>query len=161
MTREAVIVSGARTAIGTAYRGSLAEVDALELGTEAVAEAVRRSGLDCDLVDDVVMGESLDGGGDIARYAAIEAGLVSAPGIAHNRHCASGWPCCRARPPRGIAGMDRVVVTGGVQSSSTAPKANRRVPGSGTWEEDWLAPGHRETPDAPIRDMTITVGWNA
>ena len=28
-------------------------------------------------------------------------------------------------------------------------------------EEDWLAPSHRETPDAPIRDMTITVGWNA
>jgi len=36
------------------------------------------------------MGESLYGGGDIGRYAAIEAGLVNAPGIAHNRHCASG-----------------------------------------------------------------------
>jgi acetyl-CoA acetyltransferase len=60
-----------------------------------------------------------------------------------------------------IAGMDRVVVAGGVQSSSTMPKTSRRVPGTDTWEEDWLAPSHRETPDAPIRDMTITVGWNA
>jgi len=54
-----------------------------------------------------------------------------------------------------------VVVAGGVQSSSTMPKTSRRVPGTDTWEEDWLAPSHRETPDAPIRDMTITVGWNA
>jgi acetyl-CoA acetyltransferase family protein len=52
-------------------------------------------------------------------------------------------------------------VAGGVQSSSTMPKTTRRVPGTDTWEEDWLAPSHRETPDAPIRDMTITVGWNA
>jgi acetyl-CoA C-acetyltransferase len=161
MTREAVIVSGARTAIGTAYRGSLAEVDALELGTRAIAEAVRRSGLDLDLVDDVVMGESLYGGGDIGRYAAIEAGLVNAPGVAHNRHCASGLAALQSAAASVIAGMDRVVVAGGVQSSSTAPKTNRRVPGTGTWEEDWLAPSHRETPDAPIRDMTITVGWNA
>jgi acetyl-CoA acetyltransferase family protein len=160
-SREAVIVAGARTAVGTAYRGSLADVDALELGTRAVAEAVRRSGIEPDLVDDVVMGESLYGGGDIGRYAAIEAGLVNAPGVAHNRHCASGLAAVQSAAASVIAGMDRVVVAGGVQSSSTAPKTNRRVPGTDVWEEDWLAPSHRETPDAPIRDMTITVGWNA
>ena len=158
---EAVIVSGARTAIGTAYKGSLVDVDALELGTRAVAEAVRRSALAPELVDNVVMGESLYGGGDIARYAAIEAGLVNAPGIAHNRHCASGLAAVQSAAASIIAGMDRVVVAGGVQSSSTAPRTNRRVPGTGEVEEDWLAPSHRETPDAPIRDMTITVGWNA
>ena len=59
------------------------------------------------------------------------------------------------------AGMDRVVVAGGVQSSSTAPTTRRRIPGTDEWEENWLAPSHRETPDAPIADMTITVGWNA
>jgi acetyl-CoA acetyltransferase family protein len=160
-SREAVVVSGARTAIGTAYKGSLVDVDALELGTMAVAEAVRRSSIGPDVVDDVVMGESLYGGGAIGRYAAIEAGLVNAPGIAHNRHCASGLAALQSAAASIIAGMDRVVVAGGVQSSSTAPKTNRRVPGSDEWEEDWLAPSHRETPDAPIRDMTITVGWNA
>jgi acetyl-CoA acetyltransferase family protein len=41
------------------------------------------------------------------------------------------------------------------------PRESRRVPGTDTVEEDWLAPSHRETPDAPIRDMSITVGWNA
>ena len=156
---EAVIVSGARTAIGTAYKGSLVDVDALELGTVTVAEAVRRSGIAPELVDDVVMGESLYGGGDIGRYAAIEAGLVNAPGIAHNRHCASGLAAVQSAAASIIAGMDRVVVAGGVQSSSTPPKTSRRVPGTGEVEEDWLAPSHRETPDAPIRDMTITVGW--
>jgi acetyl-CoA acetyltransferase family protein len=158
---EAVIVSGARTAIGTAYKGSLADVDALELGTRAVAEAVRRSGIAPELVDDVVLGESLYGGGDIARYAAVEAGLVNAPGVAHNRHCASGLAAVQSAAASVIAGMDRAVVAGGVQSSSTAPKSSRRVPGTDDWEDDWLAPSHRERPDAPARDMTITVGWNA
>ena len=161
MSREAVIVAGARTAIGTAYKGSLVDVDALELATSAVAEAVGRSGLAPELVDDVVMGESLYGGGDIARYAAIEAGLVNAPGVAHNRHCASGLATVQSAAASIMAGMDRVVVAGGVQSSSTAPTCGRRVPGTDDWEDDWLAPSHRETPDAPTRDMSITVGWNA
>ena len=158
---EAVIVAGARTPIGTSYRGSLADTDALELGTLAVKEAVQRSGIEPGLVDDVILGESLYGGGDIARYAAIEAGLVNAPGVAHNRHCASGLATVQTAASSVIAGMDRVVVAGGVQSSSTMPKTSRRVPGTDTWEEDWLAPSHRETADAPIRDMSITVGWNA
>ena len=159
MTR-AFIVSGARTAIGTSYKGSLADVDALDLGTAAVAEAVRRSGIDPAQVDDVVLGESLYGGGAIGRYAAIEAGLVNAPGIAHNRHCASALAAIQTAAASVIAGMDRVVVAGGVQSSSTMPITRRRIPGTDDWDEDWLAPSHPETPDAPIRDMTITVGWN-
>jgi len=158
-SNEAVIVAGARTAIGTAYKGSLADTDALDLATQAIAEAVRRSGIEPSLVDDVVLGESLYGGGDIARFAAVEAGLVSAPGLAHNRHCASGLATLSTAAASVMAGMDRVVVAGGVQSSSTMPVTSRRVPGTDTVEEDWLAPSHRETPDAPIRDMTLSIGW--
>ncbi|NKY45721.1 thiolase family protein [Nocardia cerradoensis] len=161
MSHEAVIISGARTAIGTAYKGSLTDTDAFTLGTAAVAEAVRRAGVEPELVDDVILGESLYGGGAIGRYVAIEAGLVNAPGIAHNRHCASGLSTLQSAAASIIAGMDRIVVAGGAQSSSTAPKVNRRIPGSEEWEEDWLAPSHRESPDAPVRDMSITVGWNA
>jgi acetyl-CoA acetyltransferase family protein len=161
MSEEAVIVAGARTAIGTARKGSLADVDALDLATKAVSEAVRRSGIEPGAVDDVILGESLYGGGAIGRYAAIEAGLVNAPGLAHNRHCASGLATLQSAAASVIAGMDRVVIAGGVQSSSTSPKVSRRVPGTDTWEEDWLAPSHRETHDAPARDMSITVGWNA
>jgi acetyl-CoA acetyltransferase family protein len=161
MSNDAVIVSTARTAIGTAFRGSLVDTDAFVLGAHVVAEAVRRAGVDPALVDDVVLGESLYGGGAIARHAAIEAGLVGAPGIAHNRHCASGLGALQTAAASVMAGMDRVVVAGGVQSSSTSPRTHRRVPGTDEWEEDWLSPTHRETPDAPAKDMTITVGWNA
>ena len=158
---DAVVVSTARTPVGTAFRGSLVEVDALQLGTRAVAEAVGRSGIDPEQVDDVILGESLYGGGAIARYAAIEAGLVNVPGIAHNRHCASGLGTLSSAAASIMAGMDRVVVAGGVESSSTMPQSSWRLPGTDHVEENWLSPSHPETPDAPTRDMTITVGWNA
>jgi acetyl-CoA C-acetyltransferase len=157
---DAVIVSTARTAIGTAFKGSLVAVDAFELGTRAVAEAVRRSGVDPGLVDDVVLGETLYGGGDIARYAAIEAGLEHAPGVAHNRHCASGLAAVTTAAASIRAGMDRIVVAGGAQSISTSPRTSRRVLGTDGWE-DWMSPSHRDRPDAPNMDMSITVGWNA
>ncbi|CUU54520.1 acetyl-CoA C-acetyltransferase [Parafrankia irregularis] len=157
---EAVIVSTARTAIGTAVKGSLVDVDAFELGTRAVAEAVRRSGVDPADIDDVVLGESLYGGGDIARYAAIEAGLFGAPGVAHNRHCASGLVAVQTAAASIRSGMDRVVVAGGTNSSSTAPRAKRRRPGTDE-VEDWYSPTHRNSAEAPNYDMSITVGWNA
>jgi acetyl-CoA acetyltransferase family protein len=159
--REALIVAGARTAVGTSYKGSLAQVGALDLATAAVTETVRRCGLPAELVDDVILGESLYGGGDIARYAAIEAGLVNAPGLATNRHCASSLAALQIAASSIMSGMDRVVIAGGVQSSSTMPRTSLRIPGTDEWIEDWLAPSHPETPDAPIADMTITVGWNA
>ena len=145
---DAVIVSTARTAIGTSFKGSLLDVDAFELGTLAVAEAVRRSGVDPELVDDVVLGELLYGGGDIARYAAIEAGLVHAPGVAQNRHCASGLSAIQSAAASIRSGMDNVVVAGGAHSSSTSPRTSRRVLGADDWEE-WNSPSHRETPTHP------------
>jgi acetyl-CoA C-acetyltransferase len=157
---EAVIISTARTAIGTGFKGSLVDVDALELGTRAVAEAVDRSGIDPAVIDDVVLGETLYGGGDIARYAAIEAGLAHVPGVAHNRHCASGLAAVQTAASSIRAGMDRAVVAGGTNSTSTSPRSKRRVPGTDDWD-DWMSPSHRDTPDAPNLDMSITVGWNA
>jgi acetyl-CoA acetyltransferase family protein len=157
---DAVIISTARTPIGTAGRGTLVDVDALELGTLVVSEAVRRAGVDPALVDDVVLGESLYGGGDIARYAAIEAGMLQAPGVAHNRHCASGLAAVQTAASSIMAGMDRLVVAGGVQSSSTMPMGKRRVPGTDDWEP-WFSPTHPDSPQAPNMDMSITVGWNA
>lgn len=159
-THDAVIVATARTPVGTAFKGSLRDVDALELGTLAVGEVVRRAGVAPELVDDVVLGETLYGGGDIARYAAIEAGLVNAPGAAINRHCASGLAAVQMGASSIIAGMDRMVISGGVHSQSTSPRSKRRVPGTDE-VVDWMSPSHRDTPEAPNLDMSITVGWNA
>jgi acetyl-CoA C-acetyltransferase len=157
---DAWIVATARTPIGTAYKGSLVDVDPVDLAAPVVAEAVQRSGLDPALVDDVVLSESRQGGGDTARHAAIVGGLDHVPGLAHNRHCAGGLAAIATAAGSIRAGMDRVVVAGGVQSTSTGPRMRRRVLGTDDWE-DWAPPSHPETPDAPCEDMSITVGWNA
>src|SRR3954452_6163647 len=157
---DAVIVSACRTAIGTARKGTLLDVTAFDLAKYAVAEALARSGVPATDVDDIVLGEVLQGGGDIARYAAIETGLTHVPGVAHNRHCASGLAAVQTAAGSIRAGMDRVVVAGGTQSMSLSPRTTRRVPGTDD-VEDWMSPSHRDRPDAPNLDMSITVGWNA
>jgi acetyl-CoA C-acetyltransferase len=158
---DAVILSAVRTAIGTAFRGTLRDTSAFDLGTTIVAEAVSRSGLAPELFDDVLLGEVMAGGGDIARYAALEAGLTHVPGSAMNRHCASGVTTIAAAAGSVMAGMDRAVVAGGTHSSSTAPMSKWRTPGTDDWQDPWASPSHVATPEAPNMDMSITVGWNA
>jgi acetyl-CoA acetyltransferase family protein len=156
----AAIVATARTPIGTAFKGTLKDVDAYDLAIHAVSSAVDRAGLPAEIYDDVVLGESRYGGGDIARYAAIESGLTDVPGLALNRHCASGLAAITTAAANIGAGMERAVVAGGVESTSTCPRATRRVPGTDDWDA-WSAPSHVDSPEAPNMDMTITVGWNA
>ena len=158
---DATIVSACRTAIGTARKGTLVDSDPFDMARHVVAEALDRARVDAALVDDVILGETLAGGGDIARHAAIEAGIVDVPGTAVNRHCASGLAAIAAGAGSIRAGMDRVVVAGGVQSSSLMPRTVRRVPGTDELDEGWLSPSHPDSAEAPNRDMTITVGWNA
>ncbi len=157
---EAVIVAACRTAIGTARKGTLVDVSAFDLGTWAVREVLDRSGIDPADVEDIVLGEVLQGGGDIARYAAIESGLVHVPGLAHNRHCASGMAAVHTAAGSIRAGMDRVVIAGGAESVSSFPMSSKRVLGTDD-AQPWMSPSHRDTPDAPAFDMSITVGWNA
>ena len=92
--REAVIVSTARTPIGKAYRGAFNDTSAQELASHAIENAVERAGIEKSSVDDVIMGAALQqgsSGGNIARQAAIRAGLpVTVPGMSVDRQCASG-----------------------------------------------------------------------
>jgi acetyl-CoA acetyltransferase family protein len=156
---DAVIVSGARTAIGTARKGTLLDVSAFELAKYAAGEALKRSGIPGTDVDDMQMGESLQGGGDIARYAAIELGLIEVPGVALNRHCASGMASVQGAAASIMAGMDRAVIAGGAESLSTSPQTTKRLMGTDDWQQ-WMSPSHPATPDAPAFDMSITVGYN-
>ncbi|WP_040699403.1 thiolase family protein [Nocardia vinacea] len=157
---DAVLLSACRTAIGTARKGTLRDTSAFDLATVVVREAAQRSGLPPELIDDVVLGESVAGGGDIARYAAIEAGLTHVPGLAHNRHCASGLASIATAAGSVLAGMDRAVIAGGTQSFSTAPVSRRRIPGTDDWQDPWSSPSHVSTPEAPSNDMAMLVGWN-
>jgi acetyl-CoA C-acetyltransferase len=156
---DAVIVAAARTAIGTARKGTLVDVSAFDLAKWSAGEALKRSGIPAGDVDDLMMGEVLQGGGDIARYAAIELGLIEVPGVAYNRHCASGMAPVQSGAASIMAGMDDVVIAGGAESISTSPSAMKRMlPGDEL--APWMSPSHPETADAPAFDMSITVGQN-
>ena len=87
--------------------------------------------------------------------------MTNVPGVAMNRHCATGLTAVATAAAGIRAGMDDVVLAGGVESRSTAPVLRRREPGTENWHEDWMSPSHPDRADAPNRDMTITVGWNA
>jgi acetyl-CoA acyltransferase len=153
---EAVIVSALRTPIGTAKKGTLRDTTAYDLAHHVVSEAV--AGLDSAQVDDVILGEGLYGGGVLARHAAVTAGLTSVPGLANNRHCAAGQAAVQSAAASVRAGMDQLIIAGGVNSASTSPRSQIQV--DGEWV-DWFPPTHPDRPDAPNLDMSITVGWNA
>ncbi|BBZ12098.1 thiolase family protein [Mycobacterium branderi] len=153
---EAVIVSALRTPIGTARKGTLRDTSAYELAHHVVSEAA--AGLDSVPVDDVILGEGLYGGGVLARHAALTAGLTSVPGLAQNRHCAAGQAAVQSAAASVRAGMDQLIIAGGVNSASTSPRSRMQV--DGEWV-DWFPPTHPDRPDAPNMDMSITVGWNA
>ena len=153
---EAVIVSALRTPIGTARKGTLRDTDAYQLADHVVGAVA--ADLDSTSVDDVILGEGLYGGGVIARHAALTAGLTSVPGLAHNRHCAAGLAAVQGAAASVRAGMDELVIAGGVNSASTSPRS--RMLSHGEWV-DWFPPTHPDRADAPNLDMSITVGWNA
>jgi acetyl-CoA C-acetyltransferase len=157
---EAVIVSAARTAIGTARKGTLADTTPEEMTQTVLTANIERSGLDPQLVDDVVWAESLYGGAAVGRWAAVNAGLDQVPGVAINRHCAGSLTAVGIAAAQIRSGMDRAIVAGGVESSSLSPMFSRRVPGTVDQVESWFPPIHPDAPDSPSRDMTITVGWN-
>jgi acetyl-CoA acetyltransferase family protein len=156
---DAVIVAATRTPIGRARKGSLRTVDAFRLAEAAVGAAIARSGIPTADIDDIVIAESLQGGGVIARHTAVQLGLVGVPGLADNRHCAAGLSAIQIAAGSVMAGMDRVVVAGGTESLSTSPQTSRTNPVTGE-SSPWMSPSHVETPDAPAFDMTITVGQN-
>jgi acetyl-CoA C-acetyltransferase len=156
---EAVIVSACRTAIGTARKGTLRNTSAFDLAEAVLIESRKRTGLES--FDGVILGESLYGGGDIARHAAITSGLVNVAGTAVNRHCASGLAAVSMAAADIRAGMAEAVIAGGVQSSSTSPRSRWRAGEDQEWQENWLSPTHPDSARAPNLDMSITVGWSA
>ena len=157
---DPVIVSAARTAIGTAYKGTLANTTGEELATVILRGILERSHLDPSRVDDVIFAESLYGGGDLARYAAVVNGLTDVPGQAVNRHCAGSLTAVGNAAAGIRSGAEQAVVAGGVQACSLSPRLRRRIPGTADELEDWFPATHPDSPEAPNLDMSISVGWN-
>ncbi|HEY2943417.1 MAG TPA: acetyl-CoA C-acyltransferase, partial [Vicinamibacteria bacterium] len=122
-TGDVVIVSGCRTPIGS-FGGAFKDVSAVELGTVAVREAVRRAGVRPDQVDEVILGCILQAGLGMnpARQCAIKAGLPdSVPAHTVNKVCGSGLKAVMLAAQAIRCGDAEVVVAGGTESMSGAP----------------------------------------
>ncbi|MGI9823965.1 thiolase family protein [Agromyces sp. Marseille-Q5079] len=124
-----VIVAARRTAIGTAGRAfATRTVDALAAPVLAeVARLVAPGGI---RIDDVVLGNCMGPGGDVARVSALRAGLGDeVPGVTVDRQCGSGLDAVLQAASRVKAGDAGLVLAGGAESASTAP--HRLWPDSG------------------------------
>jgi len=129
MTREAVIVSTARTPIGKAYRGAFNDTDAPTLGGHVIAEAVKRATIEPGEVDDVIMGCAMQqgsSGGNIGRTSAVAAGLPnSVSGMSIDRQCSSGMMAIATAAKQIVCDNIPVVVGGGLESISLVQNEHR------------------------------------
>ena len=129
MTREAVIVSTARTPIGKAYRGAFNDTDAPTMGGHVIAAAVQRAGIDPAEIQDVVMGCAMQQGSsgqNIGRTAGVAAGLPSSvSGMSMDRQCASGMMAIATAAKQVIVDGMPIVIGGGLESISLVQNEHR------------------------------------
>lgn len=117
---DPVIISATRSPIGTAGR-SLSALTADQLAGPILAATLERSGLSPDEIGDVILGNCMGPGGDIARSAALAGGLpVHVPALTVDRQCASGLAAIDLAAQL-VRGGSHAVLAGGVESASTAP----------------------------------------
>ena len=120
---EVVICNPVRTAIGT-YGGTLKNIPAAELGTVAIGETLKRSGLAPEKIETVVMGHVVQAGARMnsARQAAIGAGIpVSAPALTVNRVCGSGAQAIVSAALEVMTGNVSCAIAGGMENMDMAP----------------------------------------
>src|SRR5690349_19882751 len=138
MSDDVYLIDGARTPLGR-HRGALACVRPDDLAALVVGEAVRRSGIPAEAVDEVILGAANQAGEDnrnVARMAALLAGLPDeVPGYTVNRLCASGLTAVASAAHTIRSGEADVVVAGGVESMTRAPWVMAK-PGT-----PWARPG--------------------
>ncbi len=123
--KDVVIVSACRTAIG-AFGGSLKDMNGATLGAVTMKEAVRRAGIDPELIDDVRYGCCMEHHDtlNVARVAALAAGIpVTVPAVTVNRVCISSMEAVFSGTAMIQAGMADVILAGGVEHMSGVPYA--------------------------------------
>ncbi|MCL5126293.1 MAG: thiolase family protein [Deltaproteobacteria bacterium] len=120
---DVVIVGACRTAIGK-HGGALKTVDAVSLTIPVIQELIKRSGLDPDLIEDVIWGcnyQKTYKENNLARVAAVKAGLpVSVPGVTVHRNCTSSMSAIQMAYYQIKAGEAEVIMAGGTDSMSNA-----------------------------------------
>ncbi|MDC0328017.1 acetyl-CoA C-acetyltransferase [Candidatus Pelagibacter sp.] len=124
-SNDVVITAALRTPIGT-YKGSLKNLSADKLGALAIKEAVHKSKLRVDDIDEVIMGHVLTSGlgQNPARQASIHAGIpVSKPAYIVNQVCGSGLRSVITGYQSIKLGENKIIVAGGQENMSRAPHA--------------------------------------
>ena len=123
--REVVIVGAARTAIGS-FGGGLSKLSAVEMGTVAAKEAIKRSGVKSELIEEAIIGNVIQAGlgQNVARQIAINAGMdISSSALTINKVCGSGLRAVSLAAQIIMCGDAEVVLAGGTESMSNAPYA--------------------------------------
>ena len=145
--KDIYIVNCCRTAVGS-FGGSLKDVSAVEMGSIVVKEALKRSGVAPENVDEVIFGGVLTAGlgQNVARQVMVKAGIpYSVPAFTVNMVCGSGMKTVMEAARAILAGDADVIVAGGTESMSQAPFA---LP-----DERWGARmGDKKVVDTMIKD---------
>jgi acetyl-CoA C-acetyltransferase len=157
---DAVIVAATRTPIGRSGR-SLAGLTLHDIGLQTLRGVIDAAGLDEADIDDLIVGEVLQGGGDTARYLANALGLPpDTPGGAVQRQCATGMMAVQEAAAHIRSGMADVIIAGGIETMTRSPLLFAKSPFPFGGVERFMPPSHPDTPDAPNTNMLITVGEN-
>lgn len=125
MTKKVVLAGACRTAIGK-MGGALSNTPAADLGAIVIKEALNRTGVKPEQVDEVLMGCVIQAaqGQNVARQASIKAGLpIEVPAVTLNVVCGSGLNCVNQAAAMIKAGQADIVVAGGMENMSMAPYA--------------------------------------
>ena len=120
MNHEIVIVAATRTALGS-FGGSLSSIPAHKLGAEVIVSLLKKTGVNKDQIDEVILGQVLTAGSgqNPARQAAIEAGLpYQTPSMTINKVCGSGLKAVQLAFQAIACGDAEIVIAGGQESMS-------------------------------------------
>jgi acetyl-CoA C-acetyltransferase len=148
---EVVIAGAVRTAIG-AFNGALSALSAAEMGSAAIAEALRRAAVEPADVSEVIMGQVLTAGcgQNPARQAAIGAGIpAERTAVTINQVCGSGVRAVAMGYQAIVSGDSQIVVAGGQESMSQSPHAAH------------LRNGRRMGPQEFVDTMIVDGLWDA
>jgi len=121
MTQSPIVVAARRSPIGR-IGGSLRDLPVEDLAAPVIRAVLADAGIDPAEVDDVLLGNAAGPGGNVARLAALAAGLpVAVPGVTVDRQCGSGLEAINLAARLVQAGAGEIFLAGGVESTSTAP----------------------------------------
>lgn len=164
--KSVVITSAVRTPVGN-IGGVFRDILAVELARTVLEEAVKRSGIEKSIVDEIILGQAKQStdAPNIARVAALEGGFPEeVPAYTVHRQCSSGLQAILNAAWQIQAGYGDVIVAGGVESMSTAPYYLRNARyGYKSGNGELLDPNTESQPKSQPEDMygTFTMGMTA